>query len=202
MRRLLVAAILCLSAAPALAASPTDAAYLRNEAQGSAYELAIARLASEHATRPDVRAYAATVVNDHEAYNAALRELAQTKDVALPPGMTPARQQQLDRMSSLTGPAFDTAFIREAQRINADDLRDSQQELRRTTDGDIRAFVARFNQVDRKHEAGARAVSRRAVAGGMPVIRPPATGATMPVIPPPSTGTMPVIVPPNTTIAK
>ena len=176
--------------------APFDQLFLRHEAQGSAYELAIARLAVTKAVRPEVKAYAETVVNDHEAYNGALRDLAKAKGVTLPGGMTARAQAQLHQLSGLAGAAFDRAFIREAKRINADDIRDFRRQASRTADPEIRDFVQRFLAVDQKHEDAAKALEHRQVAARMPVIAPPPTGGTMPVIAPPSGGTMPVIPPP------
>ena len=189
--------MLILAGTQAMAAAPFDQLFLRNEAQGSAYELAIAQLAQTRATRPEVRTYAATLVNDHEVYGAALRDLAQSKGVALPPGLTATGKQQLDRLGRKQGNAFDAAFVREALRINAENIRNSRKEASRTTDPDIRSFVARFLEVDEKHEAGARALSGRTVASRMPIIRPPTPGSAMPIITPPVNGTMPVISPPT-----
>ena len=72
-------------------------------------------MTNTRAARPEVRAYAATLVNEHEEYGKALRDLAQFKQVVLPSGMTPASKQQLDRLARVQGDAFDTAFIREAR---------------------------------------------------------------------------------------
>lgn len=196
MLKVLAAGImLMLASVQVMAAASFDQAFLRSEAQGSAYELAIAQLAQTRATRPEVRAYAATLVNDHERYNQALRDLAQSKQVALPSGMTPASKQQLDRLTRVHGDAFDTAFIREARRINGKDIRTFRAEASRTTDPEIRSIVARFLEMDEKHEAGARALSNRTVASPMPIYRPPSMGSTMPVISPPANGSMPVISP-------
>ena len=196
MLKVLVAGImLMLASVQVMAAASFDQAFLRSEVQGSAYDLAIAQLAQTRATRPEVRAYAATLVNDHERYNQALRDLAQSKQVALPSGMTPASKQQLDRLTRVHGDAFDTAFIREARRINGKDIRTFRAEASRTTDPEIRSIVARFLEMDEKHEAGARALSNRTVASPMPIYRPPSMGSTMPVISPPANGSMPVISP-------
>ncbi|MDQ2805154.1 MAG: DUF4142 domain-containing protein [Pseudomonadota bacterium] len=197
LRAIIVSMMLILAGTQAMAAAPFDQLFLRNEAQGSAYELAIAQLAQTRATRPEVRTYAATLVNDHETYGAALRDLAQSKGVILPSGLTANGQQRLDRLARVQGNAFDAAFVREAWRINAENIRNSRKEARRTLDPDIRSFVARFVQMEEKHEAGARALSGHTVASRMPVIQPPSTGSAMPIISPAVKGTMPVISPPT-----
>ncbi len=183
----------------AQAAAPFDVLFLRNEANRSAYEFAIAQLAAQRATRAPVQAYAATVVNDHAAYNEGLRALAARKGITLPEGLTAQDQARVDRLAAMKGAAFDGAFIREARRVNAEEIRAFRAEASRTADPDLRAFVAQFLPVDQKHEAAARALTRgRANTDSrMPVIVPPPTaGANMPVIKPPTNSPMPVIPPP------
>ncbi len=197
LKALILAVMLMAGTATAwAAASPYDGLFLRSEARGSSYELAIAQLAQARSRRPDVQAYAMTVVNDHEAYSSALQDLARSKGVSLPSGMTAANRAKLDHLSTLKGAAFDSAFIQEAQRINSIDRRDFRREASRTADPDISAFVTRFLAVEQTHEDGAKALARHAVASNMPVIKPPAAGAGMPVIQPPEGGRTPVITPP------
>ena len=196
LKAIMVTASLMLAVVQARAATPPNERFLHSEAQGSTYELAIAQLAQTRAIRPEVRAYAGTLVNDHEAYNDALRDLARSKGVALPSSMTAKSQLQLNRLAAAPGAAFDDAFIREAQRINAADGRGLRREASRTSDPDIRSFVGRFLEVEKKHEAGARALSKHTVASRMPVMPPPSMSSNMQVITPPRGGQMPVIPPP------
>jgi putative membrane protein len=193
----LACAFLVLAGAEAMAATPSDERFIRHEIQASTYEAEFARLGQVRATRPDVRAYAETLVNDHEAYNGALRELAKSKGIAVPPGMAANDKKRLDQLAGSRGAAFDTAFVREAQRVNNDEIHTFRKEASHTTDPDIRSFVGRFLEVDEKHATDARALSERAVSSRMPVIHPPRTGDTMPVLPPPSGSKMPVISPPT-----
>lgn len=62
-------------------ASPLDAKFLARTAQGSAYELASAKLAAEKASRAEVGRYAAKLASDHDDFNGALQQLARAKGV-------------------------------------------------------------------------------------------------------------------------
>ncbi len=179
----MIIASLMLACAEPTAAAPFDELFVRYEAQRSTYELALAQLGQSRATRPEIRTYAATLVNDHEAYNGALRDLAESKGIAMPSSMATDDRKRLDRLTGTRGAAFDGAFIREAIRINDEDIRAFRKEAARTADPEIRSFVTRFLEVDEKHEAGARALSERNMGSRMPLIQPPRTGETMPVIP-------------------
>ena len=195
-KTLVAAAVLTLVMTQSQAATPLSERFLQNEAHSSTYELAVAHLAQTRATRPEVRAYAGTLVNDQEAYTAALHDLARSKGVAVSWRMTARGQQQLDRLTAIRGAAFDDSFVREAQRINAEDVRKLRREASITPDPDIRNFVGHFIKDEEKREAGARALSGHTVASRMPVLAPPPTGNKMPVIKPPDDRVMPVIPPP------
>jgi putative membrane protein len=195
LKAIMISAFLMLAAAQAMGASPLDEQFVRYEAQGSLYELAFARLGEARATRPEVRAYATTLVNDHESYNGALRELAENKGIAVPSSLAKNDQKKLDRLAGTRDASFDTAFVREARRVNGTVIRAFRRQASLTTDPDIRRFVTRFLEVEEKHGAIARTLAERSVASRLPVIPPPRTGDTMPVISPPSASKMPVISP-------
>jgi putative membrane protein len=171
-------AALLLLAAPNARAAPFDDVFVRYEAQASAYELEFARLGQVRATRPEVRTYAAILINDHEAYNGALRDLAASKGIAVPSGLAAGDQKRLNQLARTRGAAFDTAFVREARRINNENLRAFRKEAARTADPDIHSFVDRFLEVDSKHEAAASALSERVVASKAPVIAPPVSATS------------------------
>ncbi len=153
------------TAAPALNATAapitnTDHQFLFKDAQGSAYEIALAALARQRSSRDDVKAYAARIITDHAAYNQALQDLGNAKGLTLPTAMTPADQVRLNSINSQAGSTADASFISEAIRINAEDKRDSAEEAARTADPDIKAFLSKFETVDAEHERMALALRR------------------------------------------
>ena len=194
---LILMAILVLSCTPVKAASPQDRAFMRHEIQASTYELDFARLGLARALRPEIRAYAETLINDHTRHNEALRDLARSKNVSLPSTMGRHGKQRLDRLGSTPDSAFDAAFLREARRINGDGVRGFRVEASRTADPEIRAFVLRFLDVDKKHQSLARSLSNILVASRAVVIRPPQTGDPIIVVPAPDKSPMPIIQPPS-----
>ena len=193
----IMAITLILASANVEAAMPLDESFIRHEAQGGAYELELARLGQSRAVRQDVRNYAAGLVNDHEIYNAALRELAQVKNIAVPLGLDPIDQRRLDSLAEMRGAAFDPGFIDEVARINDVDMRAFREQASRTTDADIRAFVLRFMEIDEHHRLDAIALTKQNVASQAPIIQPPQTGDTMATTPPSSGSSMPIIMSPT-----
>lgn len=138
----------------------TDRQFLVKDAQGGAYEIAIAALAQQRTSRDDVRAYASRVIADHAQYNQALQDLARAKGVELPTAMTAEDRVRLNGLNVYSGNTADRSFIEEAIRINAEDRQDAADEAARTADPDIRAFLNKFEAVDAEHERLALALRR------------------------------------------
>ena len=135
--------------------SATDKKYLMKTATGSIYELASAKLAVERATKPAVKEYAQKLVDDHETFNQSLQQLAQSKGITLPTEMDAKDTSELSKLQSLNGAAFDREFIKEAVRINNEDINASKTEASRTKDSDIKSFLQQFSSVDKEHLRGA-----------------------------------------------
>ena len=162
----LAALLLALPAvAQTTAPSPTaqainaqDRQFMAKDAEGGLYEIAIARLAQQRSSRDDVKAYAARIVADHTTYNDALQALARSKGITLPMAMTSEDQARLALMESATGAFPDAMFIQEATRINEEDKKAAGEEKARTSDADIKAFLAKFESMDAEHERMASAL--------------------------------------------
>lgn len=137
-----------------------DRQFMILDAQGGAYELEMATLAQQKSSRPDIKAYASMLVQDHTEYNTALQQLARSKGVTLPTAMTAQQQRNLEAMNRQSSGTFDNSFIAEVTRINEEDRKDAQAEASSTQDPDIKAFLQRFAAMDSKHEQGAKALSR------------------------------------------
>lgn len=149
--------------APAIAAMPIgeqDRQFMVKDAQGGAYEIALAALAQQRSSRDDVKAYATRLIQDHATYNQALRELARAKGVTLPTTMTPDDQVRLNSINGQAGSTADASFIDEAVRINAEDKQAAAKEAASTADPDVRAFLRKFEAVDAEHERLALALRR------------------------------------------
>ena len=155
----LVAAGIMLGPVVAQTMNSIDRDYLVQDAQGAAYELNLAKLAADKATRADVKAYAGKLIADHETYNAALHALGKEKGLSLPNDMTSGETVKLTALKALSGSLFEKAFIEQAMSINADDVKEADKERDATKDEAIRSFIAKFASMDTEHETLARKLS-------------------------------------------
>ena len=156
----LLAAAALAGAPAALAGTLSDAdnRFLADTAQGASHELAISRLAAGRAMQPGVKSYAAMVVSDHQAMNAALRKLAKGKGETLPGGMSTSQQADLVRLRALDGQDFDQAYVKDMVEVNRKDQADSQKEADSTEDAQVKGFIERFRSMDAKHTRMAEAL--------------------------------------------
>lgn len=150
--------ILLILAAPAAfaAVSAADRSFLDREARGISYELAIAQLAVQKATRNDIKAYAQRIIAEHAQEDAMLKQIAQNQGVSLPAGMTHDEQTRFADLQGLQGAAFDRAYVAEMVRASAEDERDLTEGAQGSHDLGIRAYANRFGAVAAEHEHAAR----------------------------------------------
>ncbi|MET7463088.1 DUF4142 domain-containing protein [Nonomuraea sp. NPDC005501] len=113
-----VAAVVVLGGSPVPAAtargtavSQQDTAYLRAAHQGNLAEIAAGKVAQAKGVSDAVRSIGATLVADHTELDAAVREAARRLDVTLPTRATQRDRAMLERVSALSGPAFDRAWV-------------------------------------------------------------------------------------------
>ena len=154
---IVVTGLASLAAAEAHASvTGADKAFLIQDVQGGRYELALAKLGATRATRPAIRQFSQMVVRDHATANRALDQLVRTEGVTPPDGMTSADNQRLAKLKTLSGNAFDQAYVAEQGRINSEDEQDANKERASTQDSAIKAFISRFAAMDEKHRRGAQ----------------------------------------------
>jgi len=146
-----VCSLLLSSTAFAADIPDSQSKFLKTQSQGAAYELAIAKLAEQKATSPEIKSYAQMVAADHESLNSELHKLASSKGVDLPAEMTGKQQSELKTLQGLSGSAFDSAYKKETTRINDEDKKEDQSEMSSVTDPDIRSFVQKLQAADTKH---------------------------------------------------
>ena len=140
--------------------SDSDKSYLTKDRAGASYELGSAKLAASKAAREDVKRYAEKLIHDHEDYNSALEKLGKEEGVTLPTEPDAADKAHMADLEKLSGKAFDTLYIQEALRINAEDKKDSEKEKAETSNPAIKVFIAKFADMDGEHEKLAKQLEK------------------------------------------
>jgi putative membrane protein len=138
--------------------SPSDAEFVMEAARGGMAEVKIGQLAAQRATNPQVKDFAQRMVQDHSQANNELQGLAQAKNIALPPDMGDAYRQELERLSQLTGPDFDRAYMDRMVDEHAEDVELFQQQAQRGRDADLKTWAAKTLPTLQSHQELARSI--------------------------------------------
>jgi len=89
-----------------------DSAFVKEAAMGGMAEVELGRLALQKGESSDVKQFAQRMVDDHSKANDQLKPIAQQKNVAVPSQLSGKEKALYDRLSKLSGAAFDRAYMR------------------------------------------------------------------------------------------
>jgi len=130
-------------ASTSMRTSSPDHAFVMEAAQGGMAEVALGRLASEKASNDRVKQFGQRMVDDHGKANDELKALAQTKNISLPTALDAKHKATEDRLSKLSGTAFDRAYIQEMVADHKKDVADFQKESKSGGDTEVKAWAAK-----------------------------------------------------------
>ena len=145
---------IALAAAPAFAkgqkahknagAKPmTDQTFVTKAAAGGIAEVELGKLAQEKGTSDQVKSFAQRMVTDHSKANDELKTLAQNKNITLPTDIDPHDKALRDRLSKLSGPAFDHAYMQAMLTDHRKVVNEFRHESQIGKDPDIKAFASK-----------------------------------------------------------
>ncbi len=101
-----------LQAAPAPSKpSPTDVRFMMTLAQGNTAEIQQGKLALRKTRNTQVHNVATTIVQDHSQAGAGLMQVAMKEGVILPTQTDPMHKAVYAKLTTLSGPAFNTHYI-------------------------------------------------------------------------------------------
>ena len=94
-------------------ASATDTAFIKKAADGGMTEVELGKVAEKNGQRDDVKSFGSHMVKDHGKANDDLKSVASKMNVPVPDKVSAEHQAKIDKMSKLSGAAFDTAYVKE-----------------------------------------------------------------------------------------
>jgi putative membrane protein len=132
--------------------SSADRTFMADAAAGGMAEVELGKLAAEKASQSDVKQYAQMLVDDHSTANATLAKITRDKGFAVPPhALKPQDQAIYDRLSKLSGDAFDRAYIKQMVEDHEKDIAEFRKESARGADADVKQFAASTLPTLEKH---------------------------------------------------
>lgn len=126
-----------------------DKRFVTKAADHGQSEVALAKLASQQASNPEVRRYAQKLVNDHTKVNSELMNIASTKNVKLDKEDTQDRTYR--RLSERSGSDFDQEFVEQMIDMHEADIKLFEKTAEDAKDQELRSFASRHVGHLREH---------------------------------------------------
>jgi len=98
---------------PKPAITATDRKFVEDTAMGNMAEVKLGELAKEKGSTTEVKNFGQRMIDDHTKANDSLKQLAGQKSITMPGDVSAADKATYDRLSKLSGRAFDRAYMDE-----------------------------------------------------------------------------------------
>jgi len=121
--------------------SKDDATFVVNTADAGMTEVQLGQLAQQKGMAQDVKDYGAMMEKDHTAAGNKLKGLAATKNITLPTAVSPDMQKNIDDLQKKSGKDFDKAYINMMVDDHKKVISAFEDESKKGSDADIRAFA-------------------------------------------------------------
>lgn len=147
----------------------SDIEFMENAARGGLMEVEMGKIAVNRAQDPQVVSFAQRMISDHSKVNASLDQLASAKGVTLPAQVSAKQKAEMEKVSALSGPRFDRAYMLMMVNDHENDVREFTRAAQSAKDPDVRKFAADTVPILNEHLEEARKISDS-------LRQPPATG--------------------------
>jgi putative membrane protein len=124
-----------------MAGMTADAKFAMEAAMGGMAEVELGRIAAQKGASDEVRQFGQRMVDDHSKANEQLMQVASSKGWTLPTALDAKHQAEMQKMSALSGEAFDKAYVKMMVKDHKKDVAEFQKESTRGADPDVKAFA-------------------------------------------------------------
>ena len=115
--------------------------FLVRAANSGMAEVKMAELASERATRADIKDVAKTIINDHQNANSQVKSLAGQRGIALPDSASDSKRRRYDDLSDERGADFDKQYVNRMIDDHEDDIDMFEDAIEDVRDPEVRNFA-------------------------------------------------------------
>jgi putative membrane protein len=132
--------------------SSSDRQFLTKAAEGSMAEIEMGKLAQERGSSEHVKELGKQLAEDHQKSLDQVRTIAESKGMTLPQEVSKKDKAEHDRLSGMSGDAFDRAFLRATQQDHKKDIAEYKRQAERSTDPDVKQYAQSTLPVLERHE--------------------------------------------------
>jgi putative membrane protein len=137
--------------------SAADYKFATTAVRGSTFEVTLGNLAQKSTTQA-VKQFGQRMVDDHGKAGKQLSDIVTQKGATLPVGISDAQQKDVDRLTPLTGPDFDRAYVELMVKAHKTDLKAFKRAAQDVQDADVKAFATNMVPMIQEHLSMAEAL--------------------------------------------
>jgi len=127
--------------------------FVDHAAEGGLAEVELGKLAADQATNADVKQFAHKMVDDHSKAGDELSGLASSKGIPAPTTVTsPKGRATIDRLSKLSGPAFDRAYMQAMVADHDHDVNEFKSYVAHGDDAELKAWAEKTLPTLEEHQ--------------------------------------------------
>lgn len=120
-----------------------DNDFVTKAARGGMAEVELGKLAQQNGSDQKVKDFGRRMVDDHSKANQELSSIASKKGVTMPTSLDAKDQATKDRLSKLSGAAFDRAYMQDMVKDHRTDVAEFKKEANSGTDNDVKQFASK-----------------------------------------------------------
>jgi len=138
-----------------------DSAFITDTLSGGIFEVEMGKVALEKSSNEEVKQFAQRMVDDHSKAGNELRELASSKGMNPSQEMKKAHRDMFDKLSKLSGAAFDKAYMNHMVKDHVKDVSAFRKEAKAGKDPEVKAWASKILPTLEEHLKMARDLSKK-----------------------------------------
>ena len=131
--------------------SAADKAFVAKVSQGGMFEVELAKVGQTKATTQDLKDQANTEEHDHTLVGDKLKSIMEANGMEFPTALNAEFKARLDKLSALSGAAFDSAYLHTMEEIHHIDGAAFKQESTGGSNPDLKSFAAETYRIVLRH---------------------------------------------------
>jgi putative membrane protein len=128
-----------------------DKVFLQKASEGGMAEIQLGQLAAQKGNSGEVKEFGQKMVEDHTRLNDQMKPIADTLGVNAPKHLNKADQAEYEKLSNLSGDAFDQEYITDMVKDHRKDLHEFRREETATSNPDLKQAVSQAEQIISQH---------------------------------------------------
>jgi putative membrane protein len=128
-----------------------DKAFVKKALEGNMAEVQMGQLALQKSNDDQVKQFAQRMVDDHGKMQDQLKPVAEQMGVKMPDGPSKGQMKKMDKMKSLSGDAFDQAYIKDMVKDHKSDASEFKQEAQSTQNPQLKQLATEGGQTIEGH---------------------------------------------------